>query len=169
MSATLSISLFSNFLIITNILHNYILYAFLFYPFYHKLTINHQFFDIFSFPLLQNSIWAFRYIEGYTYRNWSCFRQNLPDQHPVSYCSKLSSQSSKLFLEMRYFPPSNWIHRNSFFLKLGKEKEHMELNPYTLWLLKLYFIFNSTNWNFSLFHLRSNKQHHCHKKIYTIQ
>ena len=26
-----------------------------------------------------------------------------------------------------------------------------------------------TNLNFSLFHLRSNKQHHCHKKIYTIQ
>ena len=68
MSATLSISPFSNFLIITNILHNYILYAFLFFPFYHKLTINHQFFDIFSFPLLQNSIWAFRYIEWYKYR-----------------------------------------------------------------------------------------------------
>ena len=49
MSATLSISLFSNFLIITNILHNNILYAFLFYLFYHKLTINHRFFDIFSF------------------------------------------------------------------------------------------------------------------------
>ena len=46
MSATLSISSFSNFLIITNILHNYVLYAFLFYPFYHKLTINHQFFSI---------------------------------------------------------------------------------------------------------------------------
>ena len=50
MSATLSISPFSNFLIITNILHNYILYAFLFFPFYHKFTINYQFFDIFSFP-----------------------------------------------------------------------------------------------------------------------
>ena len=25
---------------------------FLFFPFYHKLTINHQFFDIFSFPPL---------------------------------------------------------------------------------------------------------------------
>ena len=35
----------------------------------------------------------------------------------VQMCSKLSSQSSKLFLEMRYFPPSNWIHRNSFFFK----------------------------------------------------
>ncbi len=50
MSATLSISPFSNFLIITNFLHNYILYAFLFFSFYHKLTINHYFFDIFSFP-----------------------------------------------------------------------------------------------------------------------
>ena len=37
------------YLIITNILHNNILYAFLFYLFYHKLTINYQFFDIF-FP-----------------------------------------------------------------------------------------------------------------------
>ena len=34
-----------------------------------------------------------------------------------------------------------------FFMKLSKEKEHMELNPYTLWLLELYFIFNSTNLN----------------------
>ena len=33
-------------------------------------------------------------------------------------------------------------------MKLSKEKEHMELNPYTLWLLELYFIFNSTNLNF---------------------
>ncbi len=32
-----------------NILPNYILYAFLFFSLYHKLTINHQFFDIFSF------------------------------------------------------------------------------------------------------------------------
>ena len=32
-------------------------------------------------------------------------------------------------------------------MKLSKEKEHMELNPYTLWLLELYFIFNSTNLN----------------------
>ena len=51
-------------------------------------------------------------------KNLGCrCRQYLPDQHPVFYCSKLSSQSSKLFLEMRYFPPSNWIHRNSFFFK----------------------------------------------------
>ena len=50
MSATLSISPFSNFLIITNILHNYIPCTFLFFPFYHKFTINHSFFDIFSFP-----------------------------------------------------------------------------------------------------------------------
>ena len=49
MSATLSISPFSNFLIITNFLHNYILYAFLFFPFYHKLTINHHFFWYFFF------------------------------------------------------------------------------------------------------------------------
>jgi len=32
------------FVIITNFLHNYILYAFLFFSFYHKLTINHHFF-----------------------------------------------------------------------------------------------------------------------------
>lgn len=32
-------------------------------------------------------------------------------------------------------------------MKSSKEKEHMELNPYTLWLLELYFIFNSTNMN----------------------
>ena len=49
MSATLSISPFSNFLIITNFLHNYILYAFLFFSFYHKLTINHHFFWYFFF------------------------------------------------------------------------------------------------------------------------
>ena len=40
------------YLIITNILLNYILYAFLFFSFYHKLTINHRFFDIFSFTPL---------------------------------------------------------------------------------------------------------------------
>ena len=27
-------------------------------------------------------------------------------------------------------------------MKLSKEKEHMELNPYTLWLLELYFMIN---------------------------
>ena len=36
--------------LVLQILHNYILYAFLFYLFYHKLTINHHFFDIFLFP-----------------------------------------------------------------------------------------------------------------------
>ena len=50
MSATLSISPFSNFLIITNILHNYILYAFLFFPFYHKLTIIINFLIFFLSP-----------------------------------------------------------------------------------------------------------------------
>lgn len=33
---------------------------------------------------------------------------------------------------------------------------------------KLEFV-TPSNWNFSLLYFRSNKQHYCHKKIYTIQ
>ena len=34
-------------------------------------------------------------------------------------------------------------------MKLSKEKEHMELNPYTLWLLELYFIFKFNKLEFN--------------------
>ena len=56
MSATLSLSPFSNFLIITNILHNCILYAFLFFPFYHKLTIIINFLIFFLFPTVKQPL-----------------------------------------------------------------------------------------------------------------
>ena len=51
MSATLSISPFSNFLIITNILHNYILYAFLFFHSTTSSLLIIIFLTFFLFPL----------------------------------------------------------------------------------------------------------------------
>ena len=52
----ISISSFINFLIIINILHNYILYVFLFFSFYHKLIFIHNFIDIFLLRTFKSSI-----------------------------------------------------------------------------------------------------------------
>ena len=136
MSATLSISPFSNFLIITNILHNYILYAFLFYPFYHKLTINHQFFDIF-FLLLQNSIWAFRYIEWYKYRaklkNIFCLHNFSFYKNPLSVLCLLLSVYRKL---VPASVPTSWFLKQScrinfFISRRRKEAQRWLRRPTT--------------------------------------
>ena len=81
MSATLSISPFSNFLIITNILHNYVLYAFLFF---HSIT---------SSPLIINFLIVF-----ISYRKYKIFSYTTCETTPdlIFYIISITFEQSEV-------------------------------------------------------------------------